>query len=167
MPRKRCVFLENATFVCYIISSDSLNSSMSHPPPQRYSSSSSSVSRRSSFSWGTSRSFRSDQNDHDRLRESLNASELELSSIIDTILDNSSSPLIDFDSQRSPSMTGSIRGVKPEMPAALRRRYSETETNRLRMTRENQTLHTMVSGMDIVRTNNGTLSRRDSDAQTV
>ena len=154
---------DNPTF----ISSGNSNSSMSHPPPRSAVSSSSSSSRRSSFSWDTSRSSRSDQNGRSSLRETMNTSELELSSIIDNVLDYSSSPFIDFDSQRSPSTTGSIWVVKQAVPAALRRQYSETDMNRVRMSRESESLYIIVTCMDIVRKNNAILSRRGSDAHTV
>lgn len=97
----------------------------------------------------------------------MGSSALDLSSIIDNILDDASSPLLNFDSHTSPSLPESIRGVKEATVVGLRRQHSDSDVNRVRMTRESVSAYTILTGMDIVRKNNGSSWRRDSDAHTV
>lgn len=139
------------------------------PPPALNAASASSpgVSRRSSFPWDTSVSSRSDQDEHNSLREALHGFEFDLDSIIDNVLDNSSTPLLNFDSQRSASIIESAWGEKQMMPATLRRHYSDSDVDRLRADRESGTMSVIFAGMDVVRNYSGLSRRRGSDAQTV
>ena len=97
---------------------------------------------------------------------------------LDFVLDESSNPLLDFDSQRSGgSSSRNFWDVHEAAPAMskrniLKRQFSESDIDQLRISREGGgTLSTKtavkVSGMDIVRRHHGLSVRVDDDAKTL
>ena len=140
------------------------------PPPTALnagSASSPGTSRRSSFPWDTSMSSQSDQDEDNSLREALRDFEFDLGSILDNVLDCSSTPLLNFESQKSESVLESTWDEKQSMPAALRRHYSYSDMYQLRLARESGATSVILSGMHVVRNYTRFSQRRDRDAQTV
>jgi hypothetical protein len=161
---RQFVGLTSIDFCC------SVATAMSNPSRN---SSTSSITGRTSFLTSSSQT----DIDDSRRRDSTTGSEF-LLSCVDFVLDESSNPLLDFDSHRSGGSSSrnfwDVHEAAPTMSKRniLKRQSSESDIDQLRMNREEGgTLSTKtavkVSGMDIVRRHHGLSARVDDDAKTL